>query len=103
MYTITTNAKGTRSINISDDHIATIQRYNLLNNLLGSDGATEEALERLRLHTRSLLESVDDKVALLTLCKEVLFHDNMKAVGLQNLIDLCKTMPEIEAEPATEE
>ena len=85
--TITTNEKGTRSIEISDEHIDTLHRYSLLADLLDSNGIVDETvLQKLRLNVRSLLEHHSDDPALLSLCQEVLFHDNMKAFGLHQLI-----------------
>ena len=90
MHTIITNAKGSRSIEVSDQHLATIHKYNLMAGLEGQSGVTEETLESLRLQLRSLLESNNGDSELINLCKEVFFHDNMKAIGLQNLIALAK-------------
>lgn len=88
MYSIITNAKGSRSIEVSDSHLATLEKYNLLADLVDSAGmVTEEVLEKLRLHVRSLLEHTSDS-ALVELCQQVLFHNNMKAIGLQNLMTL---------------
>lgn len=83
---IITNAKGTRSIEVTEEHLQTLQRYNLLTALEGQTGITEDTLERLRLHTRALLESTPDDPKLIELAHDVIFHDNMKAVGLANLI-----------------
>ena len=61
-YKIRANASGTRSIDVSDTHLATIGKYSLLENLVGSDGIVdEEVLNKLRLNIRSLLSS-DEKV-----------------------------------------
>ncbi len=85
--TIQTNEKGTRSIEITNEHLSTLQRYSLLTDLLDSNGiAHESVLQKLRLNTVSLLEHHNDDPALLALCRDVLFHDNMKAYGLHQLI-----------------
>ena len=46
----------------------------------------ENVVQKLRLNTVSLLEHHNDDPALLSLCRDVLFHDNMKAYGLHQLI-----------------
>ena len=65
----------------------TIKKYQLLRNLVDSNGiVTEEVLEKLKLNVRSLLESsaTQDK-QLLDLCLDVIYNNNMKALGLYNL------------------
>ena len=85
--TIQTNEKGTRSIEITNEHLSTLQRYSLLTDLLDSNGIVNESvLQKLRLNTVALLEHHNDDPALLALCRDVLFHDNMKAYGLHQLI-----------------
>lgn len=89
MYTITTNKSGTRSITITDEHLCTIEKYQLLTGLIGSNGIVDEgALDKLKLTVRSLIASQNDCKDLLTLCVDVIFHDNMKALGLSALIAL---------------
>lgn len=90
MPKIQTNASGTRSIEVTDRHLTTIDRYKLLSGLIGSSGVIDEdVLDKLRLNVRSLLESegMTDK-DLLDLCLDVVYHPNMKALGLKNLIML---------------
>jgi len=90
MTKIKTNASGTRSIEVSDQHLATIEQYQLLRDLIDSNGYVDEAvLDKLRLNIRALLESESgsDK-QLLDLCLDVVYHPNMKALGLQNLLKL---------------
>lgn len=85
--TIQANASGTRSIEISEQHLETLHRYALLKNLVDSNGIIDETvLDKLRLNVRSLLEaqSETDK-QLLSLCLDVIYHPNMKAIGLHNL------------------
>ncbi len=92
MYKIQANASGTRSIEIEDAHLRTIRKYALLSNLVDSTGIVdEEILNRLRFNIRSLLESDSgtDK-ALLDLCLDVIYNQNMKALGLNNLVKLYK-------------
>lgn len=88
MNKIQTNASGTRSIVISDQHLETIDKYNLFSDLIDSNGFVDEAvLDKLKLNVRSVLETEagSDK-ALLDLCLDVIYHNNMKAFGLQQLV-----------------
>lgn len=88
MYKIQANQSGTRSIEVSDLHLETIDKYQLLRNLVDSNGIiNENVLEKLKLNVRSLLETAEgqDK-ALLDLCLDVIYNSNMKAIGLQNLV-----------------
>lgn len=74
-------------INITEANLLTISRYNLLSDLLDSNGIVgDEVLDKLRLNVRSLLESHHNDKELLDLCHDVIFHDNMKAFGLHQLI-----------------
>lgn len=88
MYKIQTNVSGTRSMDINEDHLATIDNYQLFRDLIDSNGfIDEQVLEKLKFNVRSLLESqeLNDK-GLLNLCFDVIYHPNMKAFGLQQLI-----------------
>jgi hypothetical protein len=88
MYKIQANASGTRSIDISDSHLETIERYQLLKNLIDSNGIIDESvLDKLKFNVRSILEteSGNDK-ELLDLCLDVIYNNNMKALGLHNLV-----------------
>lgn len=87
MYKIQANQSGTRSIEVSDLHLETIDKYQLLRNLVDSNGIIDEGvLEKLKLNVRALLEAdnCQDK-ALLDLCLDVIYNSNMKALGLHNL------------------
>jgi hypothetical protein len=89
MYSITTNKSGTRCITVSDEHLCTIEKYQLLTGLVGSNGIVdEEILDKLRLTVRSLIASQEECKDLLNLCVDVLYHDNMKAIGLSALMAL---------------
>ena len=90
MQKIQTNSSGTRSIDISDEHLQTIDRYQLLRDLIDSNGyVDEEVLNKLKLNIRSMLESDAGKdKQLLDLCLDVVYHPNMKAYGLQQLVIL---------------
>lgn len=88
MYKIQANQSGTRSIEVSDLHLETIDKYQLLRNLVDSNGIIDEGvLEKLKLNVRALLEADNrqDK-ALLDLCLDVIYNSNMKALGLHNLV-----------------
>ena len=88
MYKIQTNSSGTRSIELSEEHLQTIEKYQLFRDLIDSSGyVDEEVLNKLKLNIRSLLESEAglDK-QLLDLCLDVIYHPNMKAFGLQQLV-----------------
>ena len=85
---IQANHSGTRSIEISEKHFKTIEKYSLLDNLVDSNGIIDEGvLEKLKLNVRALLEAdnCQDK-ALLDLCLDVIYNSNMKALGLHNLV-----------------
>ena len=87
MYTIQANPSGTRSLEISEENLATIEKYR---HLIDSNGIVDESvLEKLRLNIRSLIASQEeDSKDLLDLCIDVIYHNNMKAFGLQQLIKL---------------
>jgi hypothetical protein len=85
---IQANSSGTRSIEIQDTHLQTIEKYQLLRDLIDSNGyVDEQVLDKLKLNIRSLLETQAglDK-DLLDLCLDVIYHPNMKAFGLQQLV-----------------
>jgi len=90
MYKIQSNASGTRSIDISDEHLQTIDDYQLFRDLIDSNGyVDEDVLDKLKLNVRSLLASDAGKdKRLLDLCLDVIYHANMKAFGLQQLVVL---------------
>ena len=90
MYTIQTNQSGTRNMQISDEHLETIRKYGLFNNLTDSNGFVDEnVLEKLKLSVRALIAAENDDIKdLLNLCIDVIYHDNMKAFGLQKLMVL---------------
>ena len=70
-----------------EEHLETIKRHNLFSDLLDSNGiVNENVLEKLRLNVRSLLNTDHPDAGLLKLCQDILFHDNMKARGLHQLI-----------------
>ena len=93
MYTIKANPSGTRSMEISEENLVTIEKYSLFQHLIDSNGIVDEAvLEKLKLNIRSLIASQEeDSKDLLDLCIDVIYHNNMKAFGLQQLIKLYLT------------
>lgn len=90
MHTIQANAKGTRTLQVSDDNLATIKKYSLFDGLVDSTGIVDEGvLDKLKMNIRSLITAdTGDCTDLLNLCIDVIYNDNMKAFGLQNLIKL---------------
>lgn len=85
---IQANNSGTRTIEVTEEHLQTISKYSLLNGLIDSNGIVDEStLAKLQLNVRALLEAdgTQDK-ALLDLCFDVIYHKDMKALGLHNLI-----------------
>jgi hypothetical protein len=85
---IQTNSSGTRSIEVEESHLETIEKYQLFRDLIDSNGYVDEAvLDKLKLNVRALLEASSglDK-DLLDLCLDVIYHPNMKAFGLQQLV-----------------
>jgi hypothetical protein len=85
---IQTNSSGTRSIKVSDEHLLTIEKYQLFRDLIDSNGyVDEQVLDKLKLNIRGLLEGDAGKdKTLLDLCLDVIYHPNMKAFGLQQLV-----------------
>ena len=79
--------KGSRQLSVDEAHLNTIERYALFSDLLDSNGIVEESvLEKLRLNVRSLLASGEPDPQLLNFCEHILFHSDMKAFGLHQLI-----------------
>lgn len=91
MYKIQTNASGTRHIEITEQHLETIEKYSLLKGLIPSNGIVDETtLEKLKHNAKSFILTNDqeDNKELCDLCFNVLYHDNMKVFGLKELIML---------------
>ena len=84
---INANASGTRTIEVTEIQLQIIRKHSLLDRLANSMGIiNEDSLDKLRLTVRSLISSqVMDSKDLLELCL-VLYHEDMKALGLSNLI-----------------
>jgi hypothetical protein len=111
MSKIQANSTGTRNIDVSEEHLQTLDKYQLMRDVQESHGyVDEEALNKLKLNIRALLESDAGRdKALLDLCLDVVYHSHMKAFGLQHLIALYESweqtrqaaLPSPEAEAAT--
>lgn len=84
---INANASGTRTIEVNEQMFLTVKKYSLFERIANSIGIVDEdILEKLRCTVRSLIASQEeDSKALLELAL-VLYNDNMKALGLSNLI-----------------
>ena len=51
MYTIQANPSGTRNLEISEENLATIEKYGLFRHLIDSNGIVDETvLDKLNLH-----------------------------------------------------
>lgn len=84
---INANASGTRTIEVTEVQLQIIKRYSLFDRIANSAGIIDEdSLNKLRLTVRSLVASQTmASKELLELCV-VLYHEDMKALGLNNLI-----------------
>lgn len=79
--------KGSRKLTVSEAHLNIIDKYALFSDLLDSNGIVEDSvLEKLRLNVRSLLSTGKPDPQLLDFCEQILFHSDMKAFGLHQLI-----------------
>lgn len=90
IYTIQANPSGTRSLEVSSENLATIEKHGLFQQLIDSNGIVDEGvLDKLKLNIRSLIAAqVEDSKDLLDLCIDVIYHNNMKAFGLEQLVHL---------------
>lgn len=90
MSKIQANSTGTRTIEVSEEHLQTLEKYQLMREVQESHGyVNEETLNKLKLNIRALLESEAGRdKALLDLCLDVVYNPNMKAFGLQQLFQL---------------
>lgn len=89
MYDIQLNESGTRHLDITEENLQTIQKYQLFQGLVDSTGyITEEVLDKLKMTVRSMIaHSQENTKDLLDLCIDVIYHDKMKAYGLKNLMN----------------
>ena len=85
---IQSNVSGTRSIEVTESHLLTIEKYQLFRDLIDSNGyVDEQVLDKLKMNIRALLEGeAGTDIDLLNLCLDVIYHPNMKAFGLQQLV-----------------
>ena len=83
------NEKATHFLEITEQHLQTLQQYALLQDLVDSTGyITEDTMLRLKLRTRSLvLTTVPVPQDLLDLYAEIICHDKMKSFGLKQLME----------------
>ena len=88
MYRIQLNATGTRTMDVTDENMKTIEKYDLFNGLVDSTGYIDESvLDKLKLNIRSMIATdAENCKDLLDLCIDVIYHNNMKAFGLHQLI-----------------
>lgn len=99
MYDIQLNESGSRHLWVTDAHMATLRKYNLLDGLVGSTGfVTEEEVNKLRRRVEALtLSQGDEAKDLLKLSADVVFADKLKAFGLKHLLEAfrqyCATTP----------
>ena len=99
---IQANHSGTRTIEVTEQHLETIDKYSLLRNLIDSNGIIDETVvDKLRFNVRGILESeINKDNDLLDLCLDVIYNNNMKAFGLHELVLLyIKWKSEQEEEP----
>lgn len=84
---INANASGTRTIEVTEEQLQIIRKYSLFDRIANSTGVIdEESLNKLRLTVRSLIASQTmASKELLDICP-ILYHEDMKALGLKNLI-----------------
>lgn len=83
---INANASGTRTIEVTEVQLQIIRKYSLLDRIANSMGIIDEdSLNKLRLTVRSLIATQTmASRELIELCV-VLYHEDMKALGLNNL------------------
>ncbi len=84
---INANASGTRTIEVSEEQLRIIKKYSLLDRVKSSVGTVnEETLTKLRLTLRALIASQEmNAKELLDICP-IFYDENMKALGLANLM-----------------
>ena len=84
---INANASGTRTIEVTVEQMQIVKKYSLFDRIANSTGVIdEESLNKLRLTVRSLIASQTmASKELLDICP-ILYHEDMKALGLKNLI-----------------
>ena len=84
---INANATGTRTIEVNETQLQIIRRYSLFDRIANSAGIIDEdSLNKLRLTVRSLVASQTMASKDLRELCVILYHEDMKALGLNNLI-----------------
>lgn len=85
---IKANAKGSRYIQVTEKHLETIKKYSLFHDLVEGNGFVDDTtLEKLQNNVRALLDAgKDTDKDLLDLCLDVIYHRDMKSLGLRNLM-----------------
>lgn len=79
--------KGSRTMAVTEDNLLALEKYNLFADLVDSNGIVDDAvLERLQFNVRSLMQSSSHDVDLISLAQDIIFHPNMKALALHQLI-----------------
>lgn len=87
MYKIICNMKGSRTMAVTEDNLLALEKYNLFADLVDSNGIVDDGvLERLQFNVRSLMQSSSHDVDLISLAQDIIFHPNMKALALHQLI-----------------
>ncbi len=96
MYHLQANPTATRNIDVSEDNLATIRKYNLFGGLIDANALIDEyTLDKLKLNIRSLIATQESNCKdLLDLCIDVIYHNNMKAFGLRKLVELYQNWAE---------
>lgn len=89
MYKIQANAKGSRFIDVTEENLETIEKYSLFKDLIPSNGIVDETtLEQLRHYVKSYIMNNDDCKDMIDLAFNVIYHSDMKVLGLKELVML---------------
>ncbi len=101
---INANASGTRTIEVAEEQLQIIKKYSLLDSVKSSLGTVDEdSLTKLRLTLRSLIASQEmNSKELLEICP-IFYDENMKALGLTNLMTCYNNWLQSTAEKEQEE
>ncbi len=87
-YKIYLNERKSHSLELTEDNMKAIQKYNLFTDLVGSNGYVDDTvLEKLKFNIRSILSNSEENASdLLDLCLDVIYHEKMKPYGLKQLM-----------------
>lgn len=103
-YKIQLNSSGTHSLDITEENLETIRRYSLFRHLVDSNGyVSEDVLDKLKCNIRSIIASQANCKDLLDLCIDIIYHEKMKAFGLNNLIRTYSDWEKTHKEETTEQ